>query len=146
MVMATEETPLVEALSRAHGSLLEDLRKLEEAAGPASGVHAEELAARLAATRAHITEHFRFEEQNGYMDAVRKREPRLERTVQDLAEEHQQLAQALDALLGEVRAARPVSAAFRTHVQDWVKAVRQHEQRENDLVQDAFAVDIGTKD
>jgi hypothetical protein len=29
---------------------------------------------------------------------------------------------------------------------DWIKHVRQHESREDDLMQDAFNVDIGTKD
>jgi hypothetical protein len=125
---------------------LEDLRKLDEVVRPSSREGLPELAARLGATHAHITEHFRFEEQNGYMDTVRRREPRLERAIQQLAEEHRQLAQSLAALLGKVRVATSMDDALRKDVRDWVESVRQHEVRENDLVQDAFNLDIGAED
>ena len=90
--MARTETSIAEALSRAHDALLNDLEKLWESVDPASGQTLAGLLARLSTTQAHVTEHFRFEEQNGYMDAVRKREPRLERAIQQLAEEHEQLS------------------------------------------------------
>jgi hypothetical protein len=134
------------ALARAHAALLENLRKLDEATRPGSAEGLPELCARLAATQVHLLEHFRFEEQNGYMDAVRQREPRLERAVQELAEEHRQLAQSLAALLEKARAATSPDATVRQAVRDWVERVRRHEARENDLVQDAFDVDIGAED
>src|SRR5262245_29806695 len=122
--MGQNEPPDAEALSRAHGALLEDLRQLEQAVLRVSGEPMAELRARLDATRRHITEHFRVEEQNGYMDAVREREPRLGRTVDQLAEEHRQLAQSLEALIRESRAATSPGAAFREGVQRWVEHVR----------------------
>jgi hypothetical protein len=140
------ETSIVEALGRAHATLLADLRELEQAVRSSSGDGLAELRVRLGATQAHITEHFGFEEQNGYMDAVRKREPRLEREVQELAEEHGQLRQSLDALIGQTRAATSVSDALRDKIREWIERVRQHEFRENDLVQDAFNQDIGVED
>jgi hemerythrin-like domain-containing protein len=142
----TTQNSVAEALSRAHAALLQDLRTLEEAVRPSSGEGLPELRARLGATHTHIAEHFRFEEQNGYMDAVRKREPRLERTVQQLAEEHRQLTQSLDALIGEARTAANLDDSFRERVVAWVEEVRQHEIRENDLVQDVFNLDIGAED
>jgi DNA-binding transcriptional ArsR family regulator len=144
--MGRTEPSVAEALARAHAALLEDLRKLEEAARPASGEGLAELRARLSATQTHVTEHFRFEEQNGYMDAVRKREPRLERTIQQLAEEHRQLAQSLAVLLEQARAATSLDDPFREAVRRWIERVREHEARENDLVQDAFNLDIGAED
>jgi hypothetical protein len=144
--VARTENSVAEALSRAHAALLEDLRKLEETDLPGSGEGLAELRARLDATRAHLTEHFRFEEQNGYMDAVREREPRLERTVQQLAEEHRQLAQSLAALIEEARVAASVGAKLREEVREWARRVRQHEMRENELVQDAFNLDIAPED
>jgi hypothetical protein len=126
--------------------LLEDLRRLDEAARPASGEGIVELRARLETTQAHIAEHFRFEEQNGYMDVVRKREPRLERAIQQLADEHRQLAQSLAALIEEGRMAASLEARFRDEVRAWVDRVRQHEAREDDLVQDSFNLDIGAGD
>jgi hemerythrin-like domain-containing protein len=144
--MGNSDRSVAEALGRAHVALLEDLRQLETATLPASGEGLAGLRARLDATRRHVTEHFRFEEQNGYMDAVRKREPRLERTIQQLAEEHHQLAQALEALIEESRAATSPEAALRDEIRRWVEHVRQHEARENDLVLDAFNVDLSAED
>jgi hypothetical protein len=144
--MRKTESSVSEALSRAHAALLEDLRKLEVAVQPSSQEELAELRARLSTTSKHITEHFRFEEQNGYMDIVRKREPRLERSIQQLAEEHRRLRQSLDMLVGELGAATNLNDAFREGVRQWIEQVRQHETRENDLVQDAFNMDIGAED
>jgi hypothetical protein len=36
--------------------------------------------------------------------------------------------------------------ALRQEVRAWIERVRQHEARENDLVQEAFNRDIGTED
>jgi hypothetical protein len=144
--MATMDSSLAEALSRAHAALLEDLTRLEEAARPTSGEGLAELRARLDATRAHLDEHFRFEEHDGYMDAVRKWEPRLERAIQQLAEEHRQLERLLAMLLKDARVATDRDARLQEEVRQWTQAVRQHESRENDLIQTAFNLDIGAED
>jgi hypothetical protein len=141
--MGRTETSVAEALRQTHAALLDDLRKLEQAVRPASEKGLAVVRARLDATHAHITEHFRFEEQNGYMETVRKREPRLERAIQQLIEEHHQLTQSLDALIGEARAAASLDDTVRAEVQRWLECVRRHEVRENDLIQDAFDLDIG---
>src|SRR5208282_360511 len=99
--MTTTENAVAEALALAHRALLSDLRELEQAASRPSQEGLEDLRARLGAAHTHITEHFRFEEENGYMDAVRKREPRLERTIEQLAAEHRELARTLSSLIGE---------------------------------------------
>jgi hypothetical protein len=140
------ENSVAEALGQAHRTLLADLVELEQAVFPSSGESLAELRAQLGEVHAHVTEHFRFEEQNGYLDSVRKREPRLERTVQQLAEEHGQLRQSLDALIREARAATSLGHTLRDEVREWIERVRQHESRENDLVQDAFNLDISAED
>jgi DNA-binding transcriptional ArsR family regulator len=140
------DTSVAEALVRAHAALLADVRELEQAVGPSAREGVAELRARLGATQAHVTEHFRFEEQNGYLDAVRRREPRLERTIQQLAEEHRQLARSLEVLVEQATAAASLNDPFRKEVRGWVERLRQHEVRENDLVQDAFNLDIGAED
>jgi len=144
--VGTKENSVAEALGKAHVALLADLRELEQAVRPSSGEDLAGLRARLGAAHAHITEHFRFEEQNGYMDAVRKREPRLERTIHQLAEEHGQLRQSLEALIGEARGVTSLGDTLREGIQGWIERVRQHEFRENNLVQDAFNLDIGAED
>jgi iron-sulfur cluster repair protein YtfE (RIC family) len=144
-VVRTEDS-IAEALGQAHVALLADLRKLEQAVHPSSGEGPAGLRARLGEAHAHITEHFRFEEQNGYMDAVREREPRLERAIHQLAEEHRQLARSLEVLIEQARDATSLDDRFRDEVREWVERVRRHEARENDIVQDAFNLDIGAED
>jgi hypothetical protein len=106
----------------------------------------EELRARLAATYTHVTEHFRFEEHNGYMDTVRKREPRLERTIQQLAEEHHRLAQSLAELVAEAAATASLGSSLRDRIRSWIGNLREHETRESDVVQAAFNLDLGAED
>ena len=137
---------LAEALKQAHVVLARDLRELEQASQCSSSGDLDGLRAQLGATHAHVTEHFRFEEQNGYMDAVRKREPRLERIIRELAEEHSQLRSSLEELIGEARVTSSLGGLLRERIRTWVKRVRQHEMRENDVVQDAFNLDIGAED
>jgi len=143
--METTTNSVAEALEKAHVVLLADLRELEKAVRPA-GEDLARLRTRLGAVRAHITEHFRFEEQNGYMDVISKREPRLGRTIHQLFEEHGQLRQALDALVAKAGAATAAGDTLRGEVREWIEHVRQHEAHENDLVQDAFCLDIGAED
>ena len=145
-VMRKVETSIAEGLRRAHVALRNDLGKLEKATQSRPTEGPGEMRARLSTTRTHLAEHFRFEEQNGYMDAVRVNQPRLEHTIQQLAEEHRQLMQSLDALIEEAAAARSLGEPFHAAVRSWIERVQAHEERENDLVQDAFNQDIGAED
>jgi len=144
--MERPATTNVEALGRAHAALLEDLRNLKAAIRPSAGEKVADLRARLRATQTHVTEHFRFEEQNGYLDAVQKREPRLERTIHQLADEHRQLAHSLELLLDHAGVSATLDEPLREEVREWIKRVRRHESHENDVIQDAFNLDIGAED
>jgi hypothetical protein len=144
--MKTKKKSLAEALRKAHAALLEDLRKLEQASRLAAGAGAIALRARLRLTRAHLAEHFRFEEQDGYMGALRQREPRLERTIAGLADEHRRLMQSLKGLIREAGAAGAPNDGIGKKIRAWIRSVRRHEARESELVQDAFNTDIGAED
>ena len=144
--MSSIDTSLAGDLGRAHAALLRDLQDLESAIGLSANASLRYLIARLRATRAHIQEHFSFEEQNGYMDVVWKREPRLERAIDDLAREHAQLRASLDKMIEQASTAAGIDDGLRENIYAWLTHVRQHEERENDLVQDAFELDIGTTD
>jgi hypothetical protein len=144
--MPKVESSVAQALSRAHLALLNDLKKLEDSVDEAKGPDLTALRARLSATQVHILEHFRFEEENGYMDKVRKREPRLERAIDLLESEHRQLGQSLDSLIRKAKEATNLDHSLHTQVFDWIASVRKHETREDELVQDAFNLDIGTDD
>jgi hypothetical protein len=144
--MARTEISVAEALSRAHQALLNDLAKLKDSLNQASGQGLQALCTQLNTTRKHILEHFRFEEQDGYMEKVRKREPRLEHTIELLAGEHQHLARSLDLLIAKAGDAQSLDNALRESVREWIGTVRQHEIREDELVQDVFNMDISAED
>jgi hypothetical protein len=134
-----------EGLRRAHAALLVDLRHLEEIARMVPGGPTE-LLARLIATRDHLAAHFRFEEKDGYMDAVRKSEPRLEHVVAQLGVEHGQLMKTMDRLVTRASRAEKPDDKLRGDVLQWLDQIRNHEHRENELVEDAFNTDLGAGD
>jgi hypothetical protein len=144
--MTKAEESTAAQLARAHAALLKDLRQLEEEARTGSRESLAELRDRLAATRTDITDHFRFEETNGYMDRVRKREPRLDREIDRLGEEHRELGEALRHLIQQAETTTNLTSAFQKEILGWIERVRLHEARENDLVQDAFNLDMGPED
>ncbi len=131
-----------ELLFRAHEALLGKLQELENLASKQSASGSEGLHTLLTDVRHFLGEHFRFEEQNGYMSTVLKEKPFLERSVQKLYEEHGQLRQALDALITETDVLNKREAVLRERIQRWVKEVRHHESKENELVEDAFNQEV----
>jgi hemerythrin-like domain-containing protein len=136
--MEAPENSFAEALHEAHTDLLRDLQELEKAVSSESREGPAELGARLGKVRTHLTNHFRFEEEGGYMAPVLKEEPRFGRVIEELLAEHSQMAQTLDALIQEVNRAQSVQAIPRERVRAWVGQVRHHETRENNLVQEAY--------
>ncbi len=138
--MGRPRASLAELLNRAHAVLLGDLEKLEETARSPTTGRSARFAAHLRRVQRHLIDHFRFEERNGYMSAVRKREPQLDQEVNRLLQEHRQLAQALNALIeqaGQSRGGVPAE-----QVQAWIAQVRFHESRENALIEEVFNRDI----
>jgi hemerythrin len=137
-------------LRQAHVALVKDLGKLQD------GAHAPQqqgdltspanLAALLQATRAHVAEHFQLEEEQGYMAEVVTEYPHIERTVEQLHQEHRQLLRTLDDLITEVGSVPVLPITIWATIQNWVGAVQAHETRENLLVQDAFNVDLAAED
>lgn len=144
--MNNSQKSLSEAMCQAHTALLRDLENLQEAVRSQRGEVTPKLYARLLMVQQHLTEHFRFEEQNGYMEAVRKRAPHLERVIQHLLKEHRQLAESLDALIAKTEEGKGQDTPLLEEIREWIERVRQHESRENLLVEDAYNLDIGAED
>ncbi len=133
------------ALARAHAALLNDLRKLKAfIASP--NVDMIQLVDRLDMTVTRLAEHFRLEEENGYMDAIRTRSPHLEHAIDKLKEEHVQLLKTSKKLLEEAGSSSRIDDGLRKKFHDFIAAVRDHEERENVLVEDAFNLDIAAED
>jgi hypothetical protein len=135
--MKTPTDTFVEALQEAHTDLLSDLHELEKEMG-ADSASPVALGTHLGSLQTHILEHFRFEEEGGYMAQVLKEEPQLRSAADELLEEHQQMAETLEGLIQEITKASGVRDAFRKKVKAWIKQIRQHESRENSLVQEAY--------
>jgi hypothetical protein len=144
--MKKQRAFLADALMEAHHSLLEDLRHLERAIALPARELTIPIVPQLEKVQYHITEHFRFEEQDGYMEAVRQREPQREREIDQLLEEHRHLAESLKALLAEAQEPGKLSAALAEKTRTWVEQVRRHEAHENRLVQQVFNQDISAED
>jgi hemerythrin-like domain-containing protein len=144
--MKVRQPSTIEALGGAHKALLEDLQALETAAASCPPGNAAEFRRSLDQVWKHITKHFRFEEKDGYMDSVLQRQPHRERTIDQLREEHRELARSLQSLREEVKAGKTLEKSFGEKVQAWVAHVRDHETRENLLVQEVFNLDIAAED
>jgi hypothetical protein len=136
--MATTDKSFAEALHEAHNNLFRDLQELERAVGPGPEASPAELGASLEKVRSHLAEHFRFEEDGGYMAPVLAEEPRFTSLAEELLAEHGQMAQALDAIVREVARSFAVQEGSRQKVRAFVGQVRHHESRENNLVQEAY--------
>ncbi len=138
--MRKPRASFAELLSRAHAVLLKDLEQVEQAMHSPTTRTSARFAAQLRRVQRHLREHFRFEERDGYLSAVRKREPQLDREINRLLQEHRQLAQALNALIEQ--ADHSPEGAPAEQVRAWVAQVRLHESRENALVEDVFNRDL----
>jgi hypothetical protein len=137
---------IAKALKRAHAVLLHDLAMLEEAAQPHSATIRPELRDRLATVQSHVLAHFRFEEKDGYMDTVRRREPRLTHVIDELAADHHRLATTLEAIARDASLGTTSDEELRGRVRGWIDELTRHELRENHVVQDAFNSDVAAED
>ena len=137
--MKTSAIDNAEAPRPENASVLDDLQKLENAVLVSPPVSVSHMLKTLNTAHRHVTDHFDFEEkEKGWVEAVRKREPRLEHAVGKLIEEHRQLAKSLNALVEEAHAEAKLEDAFRQKVLQWIQRVREHELRENELLEDVF--------
>lgn len=111
---------------------------------------AEQLRSGLRQLRADLHEHIAATEgPDGLYDEVRRSEPRLACAVSRLRREHGRLSAMLDDLnAGASRAEDdPVGlSSMRPRVRELLKQWGSHRRRDNQLVYDAMALDIGGQD
>lgn len=96
-----------------------------------------------------VREHMEFEERDGYLAPVQERIPRMFEAIEQLRGEHAALQSQLAKILTDATV-RPGVYEFREEVspqlQHWLESMRNHERRENQLVQEAFNTDISAGD
>jgi hypothetical protein len=136
--MTAPEPSFADALHDAHTALLRDLQDLEKAVAATSREGPADLRSRLGKVQTHLADHFRFEEDGGYMAPVLKEEPRFAPQIAELLTEHGTMAKTLEALIQEVGRSSTVQDGSRQKIHAWLGQVRHHENRENNLVQEAY--------
>jgi hypothetical protein len=146
--MQTETTPgsVAETLGRLRALLHQELSRVEAMAREPTAEVRGPLLQALLAIRPQLDEHFRFEEENGYMREVLVREPNWERAAAHLREEHVQLLRSLDTLLDVARRDGAAPDGLGERVLAWAREVRRHESEENRLYQDAFNIELSAED
>jgi len=144
--MNTAQVPLSDAMAKAHAVLMKDLKELGQCLRSPDQAAPGQLCGRLTALQKHVAEHFRFEEQNGYMSDVLKRKPNLERDVERLQSDHRQLTETLEQLVTEAQANVVLDETWYRTLEGWLTEIKGHEIRENELIQDAYNLDISAED
>lgn len=144
--MPTQSVSLAGQLARAHAKLVHDLAELAHAIRKTTNDSLKEFKARLQAARTDLVEHFRLEELNGYMDAVRDRSPSQNRAIQTLLSEHQGLLKTLDDIVRLASRSADFSDRVRNKTLLWIQRVHSHEERENELLQDALNSEPAAED
>jgi len=108
-----------------------------------------EMAYRIEELRGLLAEHFEEEERDGYLASALAIAPQYATQADDLAHEHVQFLERLDGLVGRLREAAPASEYWRNareELNQLLADLRQHEHRENAIVQTAFGSDVAATD
>jgi hypothetical protein len=134
---------VADAMKRAQLALQHHLRELEQIVAPPVAEKLPEVRIRLKAVLGLVTEHFRIEEQDGYMQAVKEQDQRFESDLKCLREEHSAMKRELELLIDEADALQQMDDEFSEKIYAWIDRFRMHEKSEIDLVQEAFDVDVG---
>ena len=149
--MGAERTPL-ETVRSQHFALRQQIRALEEVFAEPDGAaeeYARKTQALLEGFDSALRDHFAVEEEGGYFADVLKVAPRLSRRAARLEQNHREFSERLEALLALVQYAIDARDAWErvaTGVERFLRALRAHEDDENELVREAFMVDLGRGD
>ncbi len=99
--------------------------------------------------RAHLQKHMALEERDGYLPTVLEHRPTLSGEVDQLRNEHRELARLMDGIhqaLHEVQTADGlIIRDCCSRIGNFLGYIEQHESRENALVLSVFTNDIGTR-
>jgi hemerythrin-like domain-containing protein len=98
----------------------------------------------------HLRRHFELEDEGGYLAAVTDRAPGLARETDRLRHEHDEMDRLLSSIHQELGTVgdldRIVVEDCCCRVQNLLRYLKDHEEREDVMVISAFTNDLGTKD
>lgn len=104
------------------------------------------IVSRLARLAATLRSHFAEEEEGGCYEEAVSRCPSLSPTVQALLAEHPQITLALEGLLNDIRVQRKSSEQLREEFDRFARKLKDHEIKENRLLQMALGGDASDYD
>ncbi|HEU4418053.1 MAG TPA: hemerythrin domain-containing protein [Planctomycetota bacterium] len=95
-----------------------------------------------------MAEHFADEEQefDGLHENIRSRSPELQNALHELAEDHKQLLERVDALLWYAQQKHRAASKLRQLGKQFQERLARHEARETGIFQDSIWTDLGTAD
>lgn len=93
-----------------------------------------------------VGDHFRTEEESGLFTELVGSEPRFQRAIENLIEEHRELQQSLDEIRRMAAACAGVDVGLSVKIRNWIDRLLHHEFSENDLIQDAVDSDFAAAD
>ncbi|MFQ5767373.1 MAG: hemerythrin domain-containing protein [Acidobacteriota bacterium] len=135
----------VNGLPAEHARLLAILGEMETVLGAETPPSMDQFGRMLAAFKKLFTAHIAAEEEGKAMRRALKEAPHLGTMAAELQEQHPQLVEGLEDLVrmtgkGEDGASlEDLAGSFG----QWLQSVRQHEMRENALLQEAYSRDLG---
>ena len=139
--------PVARDCFREHASLNQQLARMEKLVRAPDPAGADALREQLRDLRDVLSRHMASEEKpDGFMDQVRRRTARYDAALKELRDEHRSLSTGLDTLIAEAADFEEVPGPFASRLRSWSDTLRDHESRENHLLQAAFTVDLGAKD
>ena len=148
--MAEHDLSWVQTLAEEHAHLEALLARVDGLlAGGDDGPTREALLPLLQELADRCRRHMELEESGGYLPEVRNRLPNLAGTLDRLQGEHTTLQRELSETLASARAApssKVLGDAVLGRLRQWVAQIRNHEMRENRLVQEVLNTDLGGGD
>ncbi len=121
-----------------HQALHHELDRLEDGAdrvleGAVADGWTEDIAARVAALRPRLSEHFAREVELGLFEDIERAWPNTERACRQLVVEHGLLLHGFDEVAGATETGVPPPVLAR-QLKSLLGALRRHEERENELL------------
>ena len=97
----------------------------------------------------HLQQQFELEEEDGYLEEVLEEFPNWHPQVEHLQQEHRLLQKQFNEIYDRLAATSLgslMSHEVKRQLKDWIDSFRQHQERENRLIQEALCIDLGVGD
>ena len=139
---------LAERVLREHCQLQETLTALQEFAKSSSCdiTKSGTLSRNLRSLREQLKLHFEAEEVGELFEDIVRRLPSADKVVQTLKAQHKIFIDQIDSLIVRVEKVDRDLGGVREALSEFVESFRKHEGLENELLERAYCIDLGTND